>query len=133
MSSDWSTSTYPDSQSSEKSEELIKPVQRRQSVPISLLTNGNEKTKHRSCVESFYLGREHVRQPSPNRSALVRTNNKQEPLPREASSTSQTKQNELKSAAKSKQVLQNVRKMIKDQTVQEHHVQNKRQRESVRL
>lgn len=133
MSSDWSTSTYPDSQSSEKSEEVIKPVTRRQSVPVSALANGNEKTKHRSCVESFYLGREHVPQSSPNRSSLLRMNTKQEQPPRDKKSASQAKQAELKSPARSKQVLQNVRNMIKDQTVHEQHSQNKRQRESVRL
>jgi hypothetical protein len=128
MSSEWSTTTYPDSQSSGKSNELISSSQRRQSLPVSTLTNSNHDTKHRSCVESFYLGREHVRQsssPSTTKASL--------PKIKEEFNKNQNKRTEVKPTAKSKQVLQNVRKMIKDQSIQDQHFNDTRQKESVRL
>ncbi|CAF0718519.1 unnamed protein product [Adineta steineri] len=120
--SEWSTTTYPDSHSSEKSNDLIvNSIQRRQSMPLSNSTNRNDDNKHRSCVESFYLGREHVRQ-STSPPSLSQTKIQEE-----------SNKNKRNVSAKSKQVLQNVRKMMKDQTIQEQHFNDTRQRESVRL
>ncbi|CAF1143429.1 unnamed protein product [Adineta ricciae] len=128
ISSDWSTTTYPDSQNSEKSEELImNPIQRRQSMPLANGTNRNDPLKHRSCVESFYLGREHVRaSSSPSQTKASSRAVKEE-------RSKADRRNQMKSPGKSKQVLQNVRKMIKDQSIQEQHFNDTQQRESVRL
>jgi hypothetical protein len=128
MSSDWSTTTYPDSHSSEKSTDLVHPLPRRQSMPLSNLTNRNDELKHRSCVESFYLGREHVRQTS-----LPPPSQIQASLPKLKEERNTNKRNEIKSPAKSKQVLQNVRNMMKDQNIQEQHFNDTQKRESVRL
>jgi hypothetical protein len=126
MSSDWSTSTYPDSNCSVKSKELINPIQRRQSMPISNISSPTNEIKHRSCVESFYLGREHVPQSSGTKLSLAK-------IKEENKTSQQTKRNDIKPTGKSKQVLQNVRKMIKDQSIQEQHFNDTRQKESVRL
>ncbi|UJR31136.1 hypothetical protein I4U23_018643 [Adineta vaga] len=133
LSSEWSTTTYPDSQSSEQSEDLIvNPIQRRQSMPLANLPDRNDDIKHRSCVESFYLGREHVRassSPSQTKTSLSKIKDEQKKL----KSSQTNKRNEVKPTGKSKQVLQNVRKMMKDQSIQEQHFNDTRQRESVRL
>ncbi|CAF2677237.1 unnamed protein product [Rotaria sp. Silwood2] len=132
MSSEWSTSTYPDTHSSEKSKALINSNRRRQSMPMPNLINKNHETKHKSCVESFSLDKEHPRQTSTslrtNTSLLKIKDNKTNSSP-----SQQNKRNDIKPSAKSKQVLQNVRKMINDQSIQEQHFNDTRQRESVRL
>jgi hypothetical protein len=130
ISSDWSTTTYPDSQSSDKSNN---PIPRRQSLPVTNLPNPNHKMKHRSCVESFYLGREHVRPPETKTSLpkIKEEYNKTKSLQQKQQQTN--KRDDIKPPVKSKQVLQNVRKMINDQTIQDQHFNETRQRESVRL
>jgi hypothetical protein len=131
LSSDWSTTTYPDSHSSEKSNDLI---QRRQSMPAANLTTLTHENKHRSCVESFYLGREHLRSSvSPPKTKTSLPKIKEEYNKNKISRQQQNKHNNIKPSARSKQVLQNVRKMIKDQSVQEKHFHDSRRRESVRL
>jgi hypothetical protein len=97
-------------------------------MPLSNLTNRNDELKHRSCVESFYLGREHVRQTS-----LPPPSQIQASLPKLKEERNTNKRNEIKSPAKSKQVLQNVRNMMKDQNIQEQHFNDTQKRESVRL
>ena len=97
--------------------------------------NGNRSIKHRSCVDSFYLGREHIRQsppppPLPARSSFAK--GKVNAL-KTAQLPPPSKPVEVKSIVRSKQVLQNVRKMIKDQHVEDDPIQRSRQRESVRL
>jgi len=97
--SDWSSTTsYPDSQSSEKSDE-----------DLALPPNQLREVKHRSCIGNFSFDK----------------NNH--------SSSEQQQQQSKRSSAKSKQVLQNVRNMMKDQSVQDQHFNDTRQRESVRL
>jgi len=104
-------------------------------MPSSNLTTQNHEIKHRSCVESFYLGREQARSslsPSSTKKTLPKI--KEEYNKNKISKQQQqNKRDEIKPSAKSKQVLQNVRKMIKDQTVQEQHFNDTRRRESVRL
>jgi hypothetical protein len=106
-------------------------------MPTSNLTNQNHEIKHRSCVDSFYLGKDYVRPSlSPPRTKTSLTKIKEEYNKNKTSEQQkkqQTKLNEIKPSAKSKQVLQNVRKMIKDQSIQEQHFKGTRQRESVRL
>lgn len=119
ISSEWSTSTYSDSQSSEKSDEIIDVVRQRKSSPMK------NELKHRSCGERFYIGKEHVGSSSSPVAAAVKYRNSQV--------TSSTKTTDSKIPGKSKQVLENVRKMMKDQNIQDEHFQNLRQRESVRL
>jgi len=132
ISSDWSTTTYPDSQSSDKSNN---PIPRRQSLPVTNLPNPNHKMKHRSCVESFYLGREHVRPPlSPPQTKTSLPKIKEEYNKNKSLQQQQpNKRDDMKPPVKSKQVLQNVRKMIKDQSIQDQHFNDARRRESVRL
>lgn len=134
LTSDWSTTTYPDSQSSEKSNDII---QRRQSMPISSLATQNHETKHRSCVESFYLGREHVRSSVPPSEMKTSLSKIKEDLSKGKTSQKlqlqQTKRNDIKPTGRSKQVLQNVRKMIKDQNIQEQQFNVTRHKESIRL
>ena len=135
ISSDWSTTTYPDSQSSDNH------IQRRQSLPVTTQPIPTSKMKHRSCVESFYLGREHMRttsSPSQTKKSFLKI--KEEHNNQKKSSPSQeSKAIDGKSLppppppVKSKQVLQNVRKMIKDQNSHDQHFNRTRQKESVRL
>ena len=122
ISSDWSTSTYSDSQSSAKSD----VVRQRKASPMkskSLRPTEND-SKHRSCDERFYIGKEHVRSSSPV-AAAVKYRNSQLIV--------SSKNSDSKSPGKSKQVLENVRKMMKDQNVHEERLHNLRHRESVRL
>lgn len=71
-------------------------------------------SKHRSFVESYNVSKEY---------SIQKSNN---PPSRKPS-------NRNKSPAKSKLVLENVRKMIKDQHVQQQHFNHNQQKESVRL
>ena len=71
-------------------------------------------SKHRSFVESYNVSREQ---------SIQKTH---DPPSRKPS-------NRNKSPAKSKLVLENVRKMIKDQNVQQQHFNHSQQKESVRL
>lgn len=137
VSSDWSTSTYPDSQSSEKSDQLI---HRRQSLPATNPPNASYQKKHQSCVESFYLGKEYIRPTlsSPQTKAslpkIKEEYNKMKSSLAQQQQPSSNKRNDMKAVpVKSKQVLQNVQKMIKDQSIQDQHFHDTRQRESVRL
>jgi len=103
-------------------------------MPVKILTNQNHETKHRSCVESFYLGREHVRPPlSPPRTKTSLPKIKEEYNKHKTSQQQQNKRNDIKPSAKSNQVLQNVQNMINAQSIQEQHFNDTRQRESVRL
>ncbi|CAF1207650.1 unnamed protein product [Rotaria sp. Silwood1] len=133
ISSEWSTSTYPDSHSSRKSKDLINSNQRRQSMPASNLINQKHEIKHQSCLESFSLNKQRAQQTSTslrtNTSLLKIKDNKTN----NSSPSQQNRRSEIKPSAKSKQVLQNVRKMINDQSIQEQHFNDTRQRESVRL
>ena len=136
MSSDWSSTTYSDSNSSEKSKRITDSNRRRQSMPASNLANRNQERKHRSCVENFFLGKEHARQTTlspPARTKPISLNLIDDHNKNRNSSLHYNKRDEIKPTAKSKQVLQNVRKMIKDRSIQEQHFNDTRQRESVRL
>lgn len=135
ISSDWSTSTYPDSQSSEKSDH---PVHRRQSLPTTNPSNTSYQKKHQSCVESFYLGKEYIRptlSSSQTKASLPKIKEEYNKMKSSlAQQPSANKRNDMKAVpVKSKQVLQNVQKMIKDQSIQDQHFHDTRQRESVRL
>jgi hypothetical protein len=102
-------------------------------MPTSNLTNQCHENRHRSCVESFYLGRENVR---PSLSPPQQTKTSLPKIKEEYNKNKilqQNKRNDIKPSANSKQVLQNVRKMIKDQSIQDQHFNDTRQRESVRL
>ncbi|CAF1378108.1 unnamed protein product [Rotaria magnacalcarata] len=133
LSSDWSTSTYPDSNSSGKSKDLIDSNQRRQSMPNTTIKTQNHDLKHQSCVDNFLLSNEHARNTSslPANTSLRKT--RQEDKKNICSQPQLNKQQDGKPSAKSKQVLQNVRKMMHDQSIQDQHFNDTRQRESVRL
>ena len=103
-------------------------------MPISNSTIETHEIKRQSCVENFYLGKEHGQQISTSqRTKESLTNIQEKDKITKISQAKPAKRNEIKSSGKSKQVLQNVRKMIKDQNVHEQHFNDTRQRESVRL
>jgi len=76
--------------------------------------NKRKKSKHRSSTNSYDISKEY---PASKRSVLP----------------PKTKITDKKSTAKSKLVLENVRKMMKDQNIQDQHFNKTQQKESARL
>lgn len=133
ISTEWSTSTYPDSNTSGKSKDLIDSNQRRQSMPNTNIKHQNNKLKVKSCAETFYPNNERARNTSslPPDTTLQKLQHGDK---KNIQSQPQlNKRKDIKPSGKSKQVLQNVRKMMHDQSIQEQHFNDTRQRESVRL